>query len=121
MNFIDGLSLFLALLLFAGCVSFAVKWSYGTVNDAVGLFAISGIALSIIFPAFIANDIYNEAWVGTTRLMIPPLRQAVEIPTIAAGQAAENITVGAAGRIGEYFGAVGNYFASGLEDMVSWE
>lgn len=95
MNATDGIALLLGFILFAGSISFIYKWFYGTVNDAQGLFGIAGLAISLVFPAFIAPDLYRELFIGIRDLLVIPVGSVAASIPLMAGEAGQQ-TVDAA-------------------------
>ena len=89
MNATDGIALLLGFILFAGSISFIYKWSHGTVSDAQGLFGVAGIAVSLIFPAFIAPDLYRELFMGIRDLLVIPVGSVAAGIPLAAGEASQ--------------------------------
>jgi hypothetical protein len=114
MNSTDGLALFLGLLLLAGSISFVYRWSKGSVNDAQGLFGVAGIAVALVFPAFIAPDLYKELFVGLRYLVVVPVGTAAAAVPLAAGegiqQTADAAAVKVEGLWGKFTRGVGNMF-----------
>lgn len=91
MNSTEGLALFLGFLLFAGSVSFVYKWYRGSVNDAQGLFGIAGIAVSLVFPAFIVPELYREVFLGLRHLIVVPIGTAAASAPLAAGEGVQQV------------------------------
>jgi len=121
MNSTDGLALFLGLLLLAGSISFVYRWAYGSVSDAQGLFGVAGIAISLVFPAFIAPELYRELFVGMRYLVVVPVGTAAAAVPLAAGesiqQTADAAAVKAESLWGKFSRGVGNMF-TGWEGVV---
>ena len=99
MSTADGIGLLLGFLLFAGSISFIYKWSYGTVSDAQGLFGVAGVAVSLVFPAFIAPDLYKELFVGMRHLFVVPIGTMAAAGPLAAGESVQQIGDAAAQKV----------------------
>jgi hypothetical protein len=113
MNSTEGLALFLGLLLFAGSISFVYKWYMGSVNDAQGLFGVAGIAVSLVFPAFIAPELYRELFSGLRHLIVVPVGTAAAAAPLAVGEGAQQV-LDATGRKAEsLWGKFVGFFTGG--------
>jgi hypothetical protein len=113
----DGLALFLAFLLFAGSISFVYRWSKGSVGDAQGLFGVAGIAVSLVFPAFIAPDLYRELFVGLRYLIVVPVGTIAAAAPLAAGEGIQQTADATARKAeslwGRLTGSVSRMFSGG--------
>lgn len=117
MNSTDGLALFLAFLLLAGSISFVYRWSKGSVRDAQGLFGVAGIAVSLVFPAFIAPDLYRELFTGLRYLIVVPVGTVAAAAPLAAGEGIQQVADAAAVKAeslwGRFTGSVSRMFSGG--------
>lgn len=107
MNSTDGIALLLGFILFAGSISFIYKWSHGTVSDAQGLFGVAGIAVSLIFPAFIAPDLYRELFIGMRSLIVIPVGTVAAAVPLAAGESVQQSVDAAAAKTARIAGKAG--------------
>ena len=115
MNSADSIALFLGLLLLAGSISSVYRWMKGSVSDARGLFGIAGIAVALVFPAFIVPELYRELFVGLRYLVVVPVGTAAAAVPIAAGEGLQQ-TVDAAGNKIE---SLWDRFTGGVSNMFS--
>jgi len=117
MNTVDGLSLFLALILFAGSISFVYRWSKGSISDAQGLFGVAGIAISLVFPAFIAPELYREFFIGLRYLVVVPVGTIAAAAPLAAGEGIQQTADATARKVESLWGritnSIGAFFTGG--------
>jgi hypothetical protein len=107
MNTTDGIALLLGFILFAGSISFIYKWFYGTVNDAQGLFGIAGLAISLVFPAFFAQDLYDELFVGMRHLIVVPVGTVAAAIPLSGAVAGQQVADAAATKTSRLIGKAG--------------
>jgi len=116
----DGVALFLGLLLLAGSISFLYKWFKGSVSDAQGLFGVAGIAVSLVFPAFIAPDMYRELFVGLRYLVVVPVGTVAAAAPLAAGEGVQQVADAAVVKAESLAGKVSNRISGMFAGLANW-